>query len=402
MSFDVVVVGAGLSGAVFADRFARVLGKRVLVIDKRDHIAGNCYDYVNADGHLMNKYGLHIFHCNDDATYNYINQFSEWIRYDHKVVARVVVGGREEFVPVPVNIETVNKLCGENLQTPTEMDAWLAAHQVVPVGGVANGEEAAKARVGETLYKALFETYTKKQWGRSAAELDHSVLERIPVRRDHDVRYFSDKYQVIPAKGYTAFVAAMLDHPLINVRLGVDYFRMDAELAEATAARQWLIYTGPIDHYFSSMGYPALEYRSIDFREERLDGVCYYQRNVVVNEPGDDVGYTRTVEYKHLPYNSSVANVDAGANNVDAGVNSTTIVREYTTDSGEPYYPVPNAQNAALYERYKELADKESGVLFVGRLANYKYKNMNEAIADALALFNDEVLTPGLGPVRRL
>jgi len=385
MSFDVVVVGAGLSGAVFADRFARVLGKRVLVIDKRDHIAGNCYDYVNADGHLMNKYGLHIFHCNDDETFNYIRQFSEWIRYDHKVVARVVIGGdREELVPVPVNIETVNKLCDDNLQTPADMDAWLAAHQVLPPGGAVckNGEEAAKARVGETLYKALFETYTKKQWGRSAAELDRSVLERIPVRRDHDVRYFSDKYQVIPAKGYTAFVAAMLDHPLITVRLGVDYFRMaEDDAAQAVASRQWLIYTGPIDHYFSSKGYPALEYRSIDFREERLEGVHYYQRNVVVNEPGDDVGYTRTVEYKHLPYNATAATT------------ATTIVREYTTDSGEPYYPVPNVQNAALYERYKALAENESknGVVFVGRLANYKYKNMNEAIADALALFSQIV-----------
>jgi len=373
VKYDAIIVGAGLSGAVFADRFARVSCLRVLVLDKRDHIAGNCYDYYNEDGQLMNKYGLHLFHCNDDKTYNYINQFSDWIRYDHKVVARVTLegDGREELVPVPVNMETVNKLCGENMRVAEEMDAWLEKNQIR--GEIRNSKDAALARVGKDLYKALFETYTYKQWEKTPEELDRSVMERIPVRRDNDPRYFSDKYQVIPAKGYTAFVAAMLDHPLITVQLNTDFF------AGSWPDVKWLIYTGPIDHYFKESGLPSLEYRSIRFEEARHEGVQYYQSNVVVNEPGADVAYTRTVEYKHLPQNRNKTN-------------NTTIVREYTMAVGEPYYPVPNPENQEVYKKYQALAEKEEAkeeprVIFVGRLANYKYKNMNDAILDALELF---------------
>ena len=373
--YDVIIVGAGLSGAVFADRFARILGKRVLVIDKRDHIAGNCYDKRNEDGILMNEYGLHLFHCNDERTYNYIHKFGEWIRYDHKVLSRIHHKGRDIYVPVPVNIETVNQLCNQSLQTTEDMKQWLQENQV-KYDEITNGEQAAKARVGEQLFTSLFEHYTYKQWAKTPAELDKSVLQRIPIRMDHDVRYFSDKYQVIPAQGYTEFVRKMLDHPLITVKLNTDFQMVRNEPWCTT--REWLIYTGPIDVYFKDL--PSLEYRSIRFEKERLEHVGLYQCNSVINEPGKDVEYTRTVEYKHLPYNDRLSP-------------HTTIVREYTMADGEPYYPIPNQRNLDLYQEYLKLAieEEKNNVIFVGRLANYKYKNMNEAILDALVLFDERV-----------
>ena len=375
--YDVIVVGAGLSGAVFADRFARECGKRVLVVEKRNHIAGNCYDAINQDGQLMNAYGLHLFHCNDQRTFDYIQRFGEWIRYDHKVVARVKDHGMDRFVPVPVTMDTVNVVCQTNLQTEEEMKDWLQENQVKYHDGIRNSEEAAKARVGEELYQTLFESYTIKQWDKHPSELDRSVLERIPVRTNRDARYFSDRYQVLPLHGYTAIVKAMLDHPLITIRLNTDFndIRNEPWLQE----RQWLIYTGPIDVYFPNM--EKLEYRSIQFEITRFENVGFYQTNVVVNEPSPSVLYTRTVEYKHLPYASSSPH--------------TTIVREYTTSTGEPFYPVPSKRNQELYQAYQRLAleEEKKGVIFVGRLANYKYKNMNEAILDALELFDQRILS---------
>jgi UDP-galactopyranose mutase len=384
-NYDVIVVGAGLSGAVIADRCARVLGWRVLILDQRDHIAGNCYDYKNQDGQLMNKYGLHLFHCNDRQTYDYIHQFSEWFRYDHRVVARVMLHGFTEYVPVPVNMETVNKLCGTNLQTPEEMDVWLSTHQKKR-NPIENGEDAALSRVGPDLYRILFETYTIKQWAKKPSDLDRSVLERIPVRRDMDPRYFSDRFQLLPRYGYTAFVASILNHPLITVQLNTDFFEFQ-KLHPTLSVLKWLVYTGPIDRFFVNAGLPKLEYRSIRFEEERVKNAYFILPNVVVNEPGADVEYTRTVEYKHLPYNR-----DKGPH--------TTLVREYTTDVGEPFYPVPDLRNQSLYEQYRVLAEEAEAkkekkdlprVLFVGRLANYKYKNMNDAIRDALEMFESKM-----------
>jgi len=366
--FDVIIVGAGLSGAVFADRFARELGKSVLIIDKRNHIAGNCFDYENQDGQLMNAYGLHLFHCNDTRTFDYIQRFSKWIRYDHKVVSRV----NQRLVSVPVNMETINVICNEHLHTEDETKLWLEKHRC-HYPQITNSEEAAKSRVGELLFHTLFESYTKKQWSKLPCELDKSVLERIPVRTNTDTRYFNDKYQVIPEKGYTAFVAAMLNHPLITVQLECSY-----EDVRARYTPQWTIYTGPIDCYFTTL--PKLEYRSLTFETVRMEHTGFYQPHVVINEADESVPYTRTVEYKHLPYSKPSPH--------------TTIVREYSSDTGEPYYPVPNPRNLSLYQEYLKLATEEEkkGVIFVGRLANYKYKNMNEAILDALELFDNRVL----------
>lgn len=379
MTYDIVIVGAGLSGAVLAERFARVLNKKVLVIDKRDHIAGNCYDYTNQDGILMNKYGLHIFHTNDDETYEYITQFGKWIPYVHKVVARVKLDdGIEEHVPVPVNIETVNKLLNTHLQTTDDMDAWLKENQIQYPNGIRNSEEMAKSRVGNELYERLFKHYTIKQWNKHPSELDPSVMARIPIRNNHDCRYFSDKYQLYPLHGYTAFVSELLNHPLITVRLNTDYFSVQDEAG--ITSRKLLIYTGPIDRYFDNTEYPKLEYRSIRFEETTLQGVGLFQSNIVVNEPSPDVNYTRCVEYLHLPQNRSHMHVSG----------NTTIVREYTTDEGEPYYPVPNERNMELYEKYRQLAIEEeqrNGVIFVGRLAQYKYIDMHTAIKNALDIF---------------
>jgi UDP-galactopyranose mutase len=377
MTYDIVIVGAGLSGSVLADRFARVLNKKVLVIDKRNHIAGNCYDYTNSDGMLMNKYGLHIFHTNDDETYKYITQFGKWIPYVHKVVARVEMDdGIEELVPVPVNIETVNKLLHTHLQTTDDMDAWLKENQVKYPDGIHTSEEMAKSRVGEELYERLFKHYTIKQWNRQPCELDPSVMARIPIRNNHDCRYFSDKYQLYPLNGYTAFVAELLNHPLITLRLNTDYFSVQDE--DCIKGRNLLIYTGPIDRYFDSTEYPKLEYRSIRFEELGVQGAGLFQSNIVVNEPSPDVAYTRCVEYSHLPQNRHRNN------------GSTTIVREYTTDEGEPYYPVPNERNMQLYEKYRQLAmeeERRNRVIFVGRLAQYKYIDMHTAIKNALDIF---------------
>lgn len=375
---DIVIVGAGLSGAVLADRFARVLNLNVLVIDKRNHIAGNCHDYTNDHGILMNKYGLHLFHTNDDETYEYITQFGTWIPYVHKVVARVKTDeGVEEHVPVPVNIETVNKLLHTHLQTTDDMDAWLKENQVTYPNGIRNSEEMAKSRVGEELYERLFKHYTIKQWNKQPSELDPSVLARIPIRNNHDCRYFSDKYQLYPLHGYTEFVANMLNHPLITVRLNTDYFSVQDE--DCIKGRKLLIYTGPIDRYFDDPECPKLEYRSIRFEEIGFQGVGLFQSNIVVNEPSPDVAYTRSVEYSHLPQNrDKIRNAP------------TTIVREYTTDEGEPYYPVPNERNLALYEKYRQLAIEEeqrNSVIFVGRLAQYKYIDMHTAIKNALEIF---------------
>jgi len=365
-SYDILVVGCGLSGIVIAERFANELNKKVLIIDKRSHIGGNVYDYV--DGYtniLMNMYGAHLFHTNNDRVWEYVNRFSKWVRWDHEVVANV----DNKLVSIPVNITTVNSLCGENIQTSYEMNAWLQKTQV-KYDTISNSEEMAKSRVGELLYEKLIRSYTYKQWEKYPEELDASVLARIPVRNDFDTRYFNDKYQALPENGYTAFVKNIVNNPNITVKLNTDYFEFVKGLDLSSKP---VIYTGPIDSFYAGKGLEKLEYRSINFVIEKHADVNYYQPNSVVNYPGADVPYTRIVEYKHFLNQKSP---------------DTVIVKEYTTDSGEPYYPVPNKKNMDLYEKYKQLAVEEKGVHFLGRLANYKYFNMDTAILNALEYFD--------------
>jgi UDP-galactopyranose mutase len=359
---DIIVVGCGLSGCVIAERFASVLNKKVLIIEKRDHIGGNCYDYIDEKtGILVNKYGAHLFHTNHEQVWNYVNQFEEWIRWEHKVLGMV----DNKLVPIPVNITTVNQVCLQNIKNEQEMELWLKENQVI-CSEITNSEQVAKQRVGNLLYEKIFKTYTKKQWNKDPNELKPEVLERIPIRNNFDSRYFSDKYQALPKHGYTQFFKRLLDHPNITVRLETNFSDLDIP------KDKMIIYTGPIDQYFSSIGLPPLEYRSIRFVSESFENMNYYQPNSVVNYPGSEVDFTRIVEYKHFLNQSSP---------------HTIIIKEYSSDEGEPYYPVLNDQNIELYQKYQKMASKEKNVFFIGRLANYKYFNMDEAIKNALDHF---------------
>ena len=361
---DIIIIGAGISGAVLAERYANI-GKKVLVIEKRDHIAGNCYDYIDENEILVSKYGAHLFHTNDEGVWQYINRFAEWYPWEHKVIAKV----DGQLVPIPVNIVTVNKLFGLNISSEEEMKQWLEDNRLA-IDEPQDGREAALNKVGPVLYEKMFRHYTKKQWDKYPEELDASVLDRIPVRTNYDDRYFSDKYQALPKGGYTKLFENILSHPNIEVVLNIDFF----DIKDQIENYEKIFYTGPIDRYF---GFKhslenKLEYRSINFVSETVD-TEYFQENSVVNYPGQETDYTRIIEYKHFG-NQKTA--------------KTTIVKEYTTDEGEPYYPVPNAMNQRIYEKYKKEADKLLDVYFVGRLANYKYFNMDQAFRNALDLFN--------------
>jgi UDP-galactopyranose mutase len=357
----ILIVGAGISGSTIGRRLAEE-GYDIHIIEQRDHIAGNCYDYINDAGILMNKYGAHIFHTNSDRVWDFVCRFSEWVPWKHKVIGRI----GDTYFPIPVNIDTVNTLCKANIASEAEMKRWLESVVIAPPTGAAqNSEEVALSRVGPGLYDAIFKDYTYKQWAKWPAELAPSVLERIPVRTDWDPHYFSDKWQALPAKGYTAFVQKMLDHPNIRVDLGINYTH------DMRSNYEYVFYTGPIDQYYAAAGYPKLEYRSIRFEEETIP-IDTFQPNSVVNYPSGAEPWTRIVEYKHF------LNQDVSG--------KTTIVREYTMAEGDPYYPVPTSANQEIYRRYQALAseDEAKGVFFVGRLANYKYYNMDAAILAAL------------------
>ncbi len=371
---DIVIIGAGISGAVLAERYANA-GKRVTILEKRDHIAGNCYDYIDDNGILVSKYGAHLFHTNYEDVWAYVTQFADWYPWEHKVLAKV----DEKLVPIPVNITTVNALYGLQLETEQEMRGWLDANRI-DNPTAKDGRDAVLHKVGNDLYEKMFRHYTKKQWDKYPEELDASVLNRIPVRTNFDDRYFSDRYQALPKGGYTRLFAAILDHPNITVHLGTDFF----DVKEQLTGYEKLFYTGPIDRFFEFKHslQEKLEYRSINFVSETVEQEVF-QENSVVNYPGKEVDYTRIVEYRHFGNQT--------------GPRVTTIVKEYTTDEGDPYYPVPNARNQAIYERYRAEAEALKDVYFVGRLANYKYFNMDQAFRNALELFQQlegEILDP--------
>lgn len=367
---DVCVVGAGLSGAVIAERYATQRNKSVLVLEKRSHIGGNCYDYIDDEtGIRVNQYGAHLFHTQYKRVWNYVQQFAEWVPYEHRVLALV----EGKHVPVPVNIDTVNALFGLSIRLEAEMDEWLRKEQVA-FPEPKNSEEMALSRVGRRLYLLLFKPYTIKQWDKTPAELGPEVMARIPVRNNHDPNYFGDPYQALPQNGYTAIFERMFDHPLITVHTSVDYFDVRDTLR---CGRTY--FTGPIDAYFAHLGWPRLEYRSLDFERKVVRDVGYFQPNSVVNHPRSVVNYTRIVEYKHMLNQTS---------------HHTVIFYERSKNGGEPYYPVPNPKNKALYAKYQAMAAKEPNVTFVGRLANYKYFNMDQTVKNALELFDRDTATP--------
>ena len=363
-----LIIGSGLSGAVLAEQIAN-RGEKVTVIEKRDHIGGNCFDYIDeSTGIRVSKYGAHLFHTNSDKVWDYINKFSKWIRWEHKVISMV----ENTFVPVPVNITTVNQLCNQHITNEEEMKKYMAEIQE-KYSEIKNSEEMAVSRVGKELYEKMFKPYTIKQWNKDPSELDSSVLARIPIRYDFDTRYFSDKYQALPENGYTEFIKNILSHPNITVHTSTDFqtYRLETDLTQFKK----IFYTGPIDEYFKGV-LDKLEYRSIEFTQRVYKNMNFFQPNSVVNYPELNVPYTRIIEYKHFLNQESP---------------DTIIVSEITTDKGEPYYPVPTKKNQELYEKYKEMAEREElekSVHFVGRLANYKYFNMDQAIENALTIFD--------------
>lgn len=354
-----LVVGAGFAGSVMAERIASVLGERVRVIDRRGHVGGNAFDTHNAAGILMHCYGPHIFHTNSDAVLEYLSGFTAWRPYEHRVLASVDA----KLVPIPINRTTLNMLYSAALRTEADAANFLA-RRAEPVTDIRTSEDVVVARVGRELYEKFFRFYTTKQWGCDPSRLDRSVTARIPVRHDTDDRYFTDRHQCMPIDGYTAMFRRMLDHPLIRVETGVDF-------AAVRQRRGWagIIYTGAIDAYF---GYRAgrLPYRSLRFEHQTFPRERY-QPVGTVNYP-QDRDYTRITEYKHLTGQAHP---------------STTVTFEYPSAEGDPFYPVPCATSAAILARYEAMAEAETGTWFVGRLANYRYYNMDQVVAQALAVF---------------
>jgi UDP-galactopyranose mutase len=358
--FDYLIVGAGFAGSVLAERLAADADKRVLLIDRRSHIGGNAYDYYNDAGVLVHLYGPHIFHTNSQQIADYLSRFTQWRPYEHRVLAST----DGMLVPIPINRTTINRLYNLDL-TPEEVAAFLAA-RAEPVDVVRTSKDVVISKVGHELYEKFFRGYTRKQWGIDPSELDRSVTSRVPTRTCDDDRYFTDSFQMMPLNGYTRMFENMLDYPGIKIMLNTDFREIMGDIRYDK-----LIYTGPIDEYFD-FRYGKLPYRSLDFKHETLNQKCF-QPVAVVNYPSEDVPYTRITEYKHLTGQTH---------------RKTSISYEFPCDEGDPYYPVPRAENQVLYRKYLALARQTPNVEFVGRLATYRYYNMDQVVAQALATFD--------------
>ncbi|RAU81795.1 UDP-galactopyranose mutase [Pontibacter arcticus] len=361
--YDYLIVGAGFAGSVLAERLATQLNKKVLILDKRNHIGGNAFDHYNTDGILVHKYGPHIFHTNSREVFDYLSNFTAWRPYEHRVLASV----DGQLVPMPINLDTINKLYGLSL-TSFEVDDFFksVAEEVSPVR---TSEDVVVSKVGRELYEKFFRNYTRKQWGMDPSELDKSVTSRVPVRTNRDNRYFTDTYQAMPLHGYTAMFEKMLAHPNIHIMLNTDYHDV-----QDTIAFKEMIFTGPVDEYFDYT-YGKLPYRSLEFKHETLPTEKHLEA-AVVNFPNEHA-YTRITEFKYLTGQQHT---------------KTSIVYEYPQAEGDPYYPVPRPENAEIYNKYKKLADETPNVHFVGRLATYKYYNMDQVVAQALTLYK-KILT---------
>ena len=360
--FDYLIVGAGLAGGVLAEKLAAA-NKKVLIVEKRNHIGGNTFDFYNDDGILVHKYGPHIFHTNSKEVFTYLSQFTQWRPYEHRVLASV--DGMQ--VPIPINLNTINQLYGLQLNSE-QVDEFLAK-RAEKITRLVTSEDVVVTKVGRELYEKFFKGYTRKQWNLDPSELDASVTSRIPTRNNRDDRYFTDTYQAIPLHGYTKMFEKMLGHPNIKVLLNTDY----KEIVEDIPFKK-MIYTGPID-YFYNYQFGKLPYRSLDFKFETLEQPVF-QKTGTVNYPNEHL-YTRITEFKYL-----TGQVHP----------KTSVVYEYPTAEGDPYYPVPREENAALYAKYHKLAMLETNVLFAGRLATYKYYNMDQVVAQALTIFKKIIM----------
>ena len=357
--FDYLIVGAGFAGSVLAERLASQLGKRVLLCDKRPHIGGNAYDHYDDAGLLVHKYGPHIFHTAAPRIFRYLSQFTKWRSYEHRVLASV----RGKLVPFPINVDTINQLEGTNMSPEEVENYFLARAEKIP--HPRTSEEAVVSKVGREMYELFFKNYTRKQWGLDPSELDASVAARVPARTNHDDRYFTDEFQAMPLHGYTRLFENMLDHDNNTSVHNTDY----RELIEEVRFDQ-MIYTGPVDSYFDYR-FGKLPYRSLEFKFETHDKEVF-QPGAVVNYPNDNA-YTRITEFKYLTGQAHP---------------KTSVVYEFPCADGDPYYPVPRPENAEIYRRYKSLADQIENVRFVGRLATYRYYNMDQVVGQALATFD--------------
>ncbi len=356
--FDYLIVGAGFAGSVLAERLARDSNKKVLICDKRPHIAGNAFDKHNSHGILEHVYGPHIFHTNSREVFDYLSRFTQWRQYQHRVLANV----DGQLVPMPINLDTINQLYGLNLDS-SQVEDFLAARAEKP-DSIRTSEDVVVAKVGRELYEKFFQGYTRKQWGLDPSELDASVTSRVPTRTNRDGRYFTDTYQAMPLHGFTRMFENMLDHPNIKVLLNCDYREVKNYIPHKA-----MIYSGPIDEFFD-LRYGKLPYRSLNFQFETHD-TERYQCAPVINYP-NDYAYTRITEFKYLTGQEH---------------RKTTTVAEFPTSEGDPYYPIPRPENATLYKQYQDLMDSEKNVHFVGRLATYKYYNMDQVTAQALSLY---------------
>jgi UDP-galactopyranose mutase len=356
--FDYLVVGAGFAGAVVAERLAAGAGKKVLIVDQRNHIGGNAYDHYDDAGILVHKYGPHIFHTNSREVFEYLSRFTEWRPYQHRV--RAWVDG--QLLPIPINLDTINRLYGLNLTSFQVADFFQSIAE--PRAQVRTSEDVIVSKVGRELYEKFFRNYTRKQWDLDPSELDATVTARVPVRTNRDDRYFTDTYQAMPLHGYTRMFERMLTHPNIKIMLNTDY----REIERVIPYRE-MIYTGPIDEFFQ-FRFGKLPYRSLEFRFVTHERPVY-QDAPVVNYPNENP-YTRCTEFKYLTGQEHP---------------KTSVVYEYPRADGDPYYPVPRPENAAMYREYEALARLSTGVHFCGRLATYKYYNMDQVAAQSLTLY---------------
>jgi UDP-galactopyranose mutase len=356
--FDYLIVGAGFAGSVLAERLANVLEKKVLIVDQRDHIGGNAYDYFNKDGILIHKYGPHIFHTNSRKVFDYLSHFTTWRPYEHRVLASV----DGQLVPIPINLNTINKLYSLNLNCQ-EAEAFFAS-KAERLSRIVTSEDVVVSKVGRELYEKFFRGYTRKHWDLDPSELDASVSARVPVRTNRDDRYFTDTYQAMPANGYSRMFQKMLSHPNIKIMLNTDY----KEIVDVIPYKT-MVYTGPIDSYFNYC-YGRLPYRSLEFRFETHD-VDVFQSTGTINFPNEHP-YTRITEFKYLTGQKH---------------HKTSVVYEYPRAEGDPYYPIPRPENAEIYKKYQSLANTMTNTYFTGRLATYRYYNMDQVVAQSLTLF---------------
>lgn len=362
MKYDYLIVGAGFAGCILAERLAKVLNKKVLIIDKRDHIAGNAFDTYNEQGILIHKYGPHLFHTNSDMVFEYLSQFTNWYKYEHRVLAF----SNGKYFQIPINRNTLSHVFGVSLNTDEDATAFLESirEKRYPI---MNSEDVIVNQVGTMLFEKFFKGYTTKQWQREPKDLAASVCGRIPVRVNEDDRYFTDKYQCLPINGYTKMFENIISDDRISICLNKNLFDLENDIQFDK-----LVYTGPIDLFYGYK-YGKLPYRSLRFEYDTLEKE-FHQPVSQVNYVDPDVEYTRVVEYKHITRQKS---------------DVTTIAYEFSQSEGEPFYPVPSEDTRHLYLQYKELAMKESNIIFCGRLAEYQYYNMDQVVANTLKIFKE-------------